>query len=73
MTSPLRILRLSAVKSMTGLSRSAIYRRMALDEFPKHISLGKRSVGWIESEINEWISEQITRSRETAVTHKLAA
>jgi len=60
------ILRLPTVIIRTGLSRSSIYLRMSEDRFPKPISLGKggRSVGWIESEIEEWIQQQITSSRE---------
>ena len=57
------ILRLPLVKSRTGLSRSSIYLAIAQGTFPKQISLGKRTVGWIESEIEAWISDQIERSR----------
>jgi len=57
------ILRLPAVKSRTGLSRSTIYLRISNREFPTPISLGGRSVGWIESEINEWIENQVNLSR----------
>ncbi len=57
------ILRLSAVKSRTGLSRSSIYLRMHQGTFPKQISLGGRAIGWIEGEIEAWLSTQIERSR----------
>lgn len=57
------ILRLPAVKSRTGLSRSSIYLRMSKDTFPKSIRLGDRAVGWPESDINEWIDKQIQASR----------
>lgn len=53
------ILRLPTVKIRTGLSRSSIYLRMARDEFPKPISLGGRSVGWLEGDIDEWISKKL--------------
>jgi len=58
------ILRLDAVKKRTGLSRSTIYLRIADDVFPKPISLGTRSIGWVESEVEAWIQEQIELSRE---------
>lgn len=58
-----RILRLPAVKESTGLSRSTIYLRMANNEFPQPISLGGRSVGWLEQDIDEWIVEKIEESR----------
>jgi len=62
-----RILRLDDVKFITGLSRSAIYRLIEENNFPKSISLGtKRSVGWIESEINLWVQQRISQSRDAS-------
>lgn len=58
------ILRLPLVRARTGLSRSTIYLRISEDRFPKPISLGGRAVGWIESEIDEWLKEQIETSRQ---------
>ena len=57
------IIKLPQVKVLTALSRSSIYLKMSQDEFPKPISLGARSVGWIESEIQEWITARIKMSR----------
>ena len=57
------ILRLSAVKNKTGLSRSTIYLRMRQGKFPKQISLGDRAIGWVEHEIEAWVSTQIKQSR----------
>ena len=57
------ILRLKDVIAMTGLSRSTIYLRMDQGKFPQHINLGSRAVGWIGSEIKEWIEERIRESR----------
>lgn len=57
------ILRLPAVKSRTGLSRSAIYSLIAQGNFPKQIFLGERTVGWLEEEIEAWLSIQIQHSR----------
>ena len=48
---------------MTGLSRSTIYLRMEQGKFPEKINLGSRAVGWISSEIKEWIEERIKESR----------
>lgn len=58
------ILRLPTVKARTGLSRSTIYLRISEDRFPKPISLGGRAVGWIESEVDDWLKEQIETSRQ---------
>ena len=58
-----RILRLPEVQRRTGLSRSTIYVRLDRGLFPKPVSLGARAVGWIESEVDEWIRERIAESR----------
>ena len=58
-----RILRLPEVQRRTGLSRSTIYVRLDQGRFPKPVSLGARAVGWIESEVDEWIRERIAESR----------
>ena len=50
------ILRLPAVKLRTGLSRSSIYLRISQGKFPAPVSLGARAVGWIESEIDDWLT-----------------
>lgn len=59
----LAILRLNQVKQRTGLSRSTIYAQMACGEFPCKVSLGARSVGWIESEIEAHLRSRIEASR----------
>lgn len=59
----LAILRLPRVKEITGLSRTAIYDKLSRSEFPRPISLGSRSIGWLESEVNDWIAEQVEKSR----------
>ena len=64
------ILRLPAVKIRTGLSRSTIYLRVSEGRFPTPISLGGRAVGWIEAEINEWLTQHIKASRKPADREK---
>lgn len=46
-----KILRLPAVKSESGLSRSTIYLRISQGLWTKPISLGARAVGWPSSEV----------------------
>jgi len=57
------ILRLPQVKNRTGLSRSTIYSMVSDGTFPKSISLGSRSVGWVEDEVDNWIEKRISESR----------
>ena len=59
----LKILKRQAVEDVTGLSRSSIYEKMTNGTFPKAISLSKRSVGWLEHEVQQWLSDRILASR----------
>ena len=63
---PHTVLRLPAVKARTGLSRSTIYLRVSQGAFPAPVSLGGRAVGWIEAEVNAWLTSQIEKSRKIA-------
>lgn len=61
-----KILRFPSVKDRTGLPRSTIYDKISKGTFPPPISLGDRAVGWIESEIEEWLTKNIEASRKPA-------
>jgi len=54
---------LPAVKEKTGLSRSSIYLCMTKNDFPKSISLGDRAIGWLESDIEQWLEDKIAASK----------
>jgi prophage regulatory protein len=58
-----KLIRLPEVKQTTGLSKSTIYSRIAEGTFPKQISLGPRLVVWVESDIQNWIAEQVSAAR----------
>jgi len=47
-----RILRLPAVKSESGYSRSTVYLRISQGLWPKQINLGPRCVGWPANEVS---------------------
>jgi len=53
------ILRLPQVIQKTGLCRSSIYASIAKGNFPKQLKLTKRTSGWLESEVNDWIATLI--------------
>ncbi|EJD6540695.1 AlpA family phage regulatory protein [Providencia rettgeri] len=62
MRSPdIRMLRLPAVIQRIGVARSTLYdwinpKSPRYDPtFPKQKRLGRQSVGWIESEVNDWL------------------
>jgi prophage regulatory protein len=51
------------VEAQTGLSRSTIYQKIKERTFPLPISLGANSVGWIKTEIDEWLAARVKLSR----------
>ena len=53
------ILRLPAVKSESGLSRSTIYLRISERLWTKPVSLGPRAVGWPSDEVAALIAARI--------------
>jgi prophage regulatory protein len=57
------ILRRPEVEARTGLSRSTIYLKVAQGVFPRPVSLGPRAVGWVASEVEAWLEQQVAASR----------
>ena len=51
--------RLPRVRERTGLSRSEIYRRINVGEFPAPVKIGPRCSAWHSAEIDAWIAERI--------------
>ncbi len=56
-----QILRMPEVVARVGLCRASIYLLMDKGLFPKSIAIGRRAVGWLESEIEAWIVERMKR------------
>ena len=54
----MRVLRLDEVVARVGLSKSTLWRYIKEGYFPKPIKLGPRATGWIEQEIEDWISSR---------------
>lgn len=55
----MKFLRLPEVKEKTGLSKSAIYKKIKEGEFPVSVPIGSRTVAWLESDINEWLEWRV--------------
>lgn len=55
------IKRITDTKAIVGLSRSTIYAMIKLGEFPQPVLLGSRSVGWRNTDIQEWIKSRQER------------
>ena len=56
-----KIIRMKAIIERTGLCRSTIYTLLTAGDFPKRISLGTRSMGFLESEFNQWLEARAAR------------
>lgn len=54
-----RLIRKKEVCYLTGLSESSIYDYIHNGLFPDKVSLGCRSVAWVEAEVLEWVHERI--------------
>lgn len=56
---PRRVLRLAQVVEITGLKRPTIYKLIASGHFPRQVKLGSTAAGWISTEIEAWLDQQI--------------
>ncbi|MGH8041094.1 MAG: AlpA family phage regulatory protein [Rudaea sp.] len=56
-----------------ALSRSQIYRLIALKDFPTQIRLGVRAAGWIEDEIDRWLLDRIDKTRGMTASGSVAS
>ena len=58
------ILRRPQVQQRTGLSRSTLYQYIKDGEFPASVQLGPRAVGWLESDVSDWITARVKLARQ---------
>lgn len=56
-----KICRLPEVLGLTGLCRSSLYKALAAKEFPEPVKLGKRAVGWLETDLVAWVQSRQKR------------
>jgi prophage regulatory protein len=52
------ILRLPEVKQRTGNCRTGIYDAVKAGTFPAPVAIGPRAVGWLDSDIDAWITSR---------------
>lgn len=50
-----RILREPEVVRRTGASRASLWRWERAGLFPKRVRIGPNAVGWVESEVSQWM------------------
>lgn len=57
-----RIFKLPETLSVTGLGRTSVYEAIKAEQFPQPVRLGKRAVGWRESDLIAWIESRPKRT-----------
>jgi prophage regulatory protein len=56
------VIRLRELQRRVGLARSTVYQRLTSDpSFPRPLSLGGRSVGWLAAEVEDWLQGRAAR------------
>ena len=57
-------LRREAVCETPGLLTSTLYAKIAAGEFPKPVKLGKRAVGWLSTDVDNWKRKKLEQSND---------
>jgi prophage regulatory protein len=66
-----KIIREPELLKLVGLSRTTLWRRERAGDFPRRRQLSSRSVGWVLSEVLQWIDQgPIAEGRESLAAPK---
>lgn len=57
----LRFLRMCDVESKVGLSKRTIQNMVKSESFPKPVQLHERSIGFVESEVEQWMVDRMAK------------
>ena len=55
----MRIIRRHELTDKVGYCLAHIYRLERAGEFPRRVQLGRRAVGWVEEEVENWLRERV--------------
>ncbi|WP_186082031.1 helix-turn-helix transcriptional regulator [Burkholderia gladioli] len=59
-----KVLRLIGVLDTVGVKKTTLYRWIREGTFPAPVQLGIRSVGWLATDVQQWVeSRQSTRGQ----------
>lgn len=58
-----RILKAKEVAERTSVSTAQIHRMVKAGRFPSPIKITDHRTGWVEEEVNQWISDCVSRNR----------
>lgn len=57
-----RLVRRAEVIHRVGLCKASIYNRMNAGLFPRPISIGGGRIAWLESDIDQWITDRLNEA-----------
>ena len=57
-----RLLRVAEVLDRIGIGRAQLYRKLDAGEFPEPVRVGKKSVRFLEDDIEQWIASRPRRN-----------
>ena len=60
----MQFLRLPQVMQRVGLSKPQLYKLITQNEFPSQIKICSRTSVWLESDVVQWMQEQVQRNQE---------
>lgn len=63
-----RLIRRKEVQAKTGLGTSSIYAMMKQGKFPQSLKLSERRVAWLESDVDQWVTERIASHKTSIAT-----
>jgi prophage regulatory protein len=56
-----KLLKAKDVSNLTSISRSHLHRLARDGKFPKPIKIGENRSAWLESDVQDWISECVRK------------
>ena len=57
----IKLIRLPDVLKVFPVCKVSLYTKMKNGDFPKSIKLGKNSVAWVESEVQEYLASLVSK------------
>ncbi|WP_386692517.1 MULTISPECIES: helix-turn-helix transcriptional regulator [unclassified Lonepinella] len=58
-----RLINIKEVMNRTSLKTTAIYTLMKRGEFPQSIKITIDRIGWLESDIDDWITAKVNQTK----------
>ncbi|WP_370647484.1 helix-turn-helix transcriptional regulator [Rhodohalobacter sp. 614A] len=66
----IKIIRVNRLCDILSVSRSTLWRMEQTGELPRRRQIAKRTVGWLESEIEEWLKSRPSAYQDKSTLNK---